>query len=430
MARPPPRSGAFRVSFARLRLALAALERSLWFRPAAFACAALLGLAGSRVVGSLVPDAALERLTAEDMAGLLRVLASSMLAVAIFSLGAMVSAMQAAAASATPRARPLLSADRTAQTAISTFIGAFVFSVLGLAGIALDLFDPAGIAVLFALTMLLIVTVIVALIAWIRRLSNMGGVAEAVALIEAAGSRAFAADAAAPHCGGEGPSVASPGFAPVRAEAFGWVVHIDAAALARVAADRGLVLHVLVRPGAPVHPGRALLGVAGGEPDAEAVAACRVAVVIGPERSFERDPRFALVTLAEIGSRALSPAVNDPGTAMDAIAAQTRLLAGWRRAVAEGGRARACPGVFAPPLAATDLFEDAFRGLARDGAGCVEVAIKLHKALGVLAAADPAAFGAAARAASAEAAARSDAAMPLDADRAAVAACRRAAGLA
>jgi uncharacterized membrane protein len=40
----------------------------------------------------------------------------------------------------------------------------------------------------------------------------------------------------------------------------------------------------------------------------------RTAFTLGDMRYFEEDPRFGLITLSEIASRALSPAVNDPGT--------------------------------------------------------------------------------------------------------------------
>jgi uncharacterized membrane protein len=52
----------------------------------------------------------------------------------------------------------------------------------------------------------------------------------------------------------------------------------------------------------------------------------RAAVVRGPERSFDQDPTFALRLLADIGLRALSPGVNDPATAVEAIDAMEGLL--------------------------------------------------------------------------------------------------------
>ena len=49
--------------------------------------------------------------------------------------------------------------------------------------------------------------------------------------------------------------------------------------------------------------------------DAEAIAAT---FVIGGSRVFDQDPRFGLLVLSEIASRALSPAVNDPGWGQEA----------------------------------------------------------------------------------------------------------------
>ncbi|MGZ6725343.1 MAG: DUF2254 family protein, partial [Solirubrobacteraceae bacterium] len=43
------------------------------------------------------------------------------------------------------------------------------------------------------------------------------------------------------------------------------------------------------------------------------------AFTVGQERTFEQDPAFALRLLADIGLRALSPAVNDPTTAVQAL---------------------------------------------------------------------------------------------------------------
>src|SRR5690606_13434740 len=53
------------------------------------------------------------------------------------------------------------------------------------------------------------------------------------------------------------------------------------------------------------------------------------AFVIGDTRNFDQDPRFGLAVMSEIGSRALSPATNDPGTAIDVIGRNMRLLAFW-----------------------------------------------------------------------------------------------------
>ena len=50
------------------------------------------------------------------------------------------------------------------------------------------------------------------------------------------------------------------------------------------------------------------------------------ALTVGEERTFEQDPAFALRLLADIALRALSPAVNDPTTAVQALDTMDGLL--------------------------------------------------------------------------------------------------------
>ncbi|MCI1114058.1 DUF2254 domain-containing protein, partial [Stenotrophomonas maltophilia] len=90
---------------------------------------------------------------------------------------------------------------------------------------------------------------------------------------------------------------------------------------------------VAALPGAFLHPGRPLAHVAGGSSDID--GAIRDAFSIGDERSYDQDPRFGLAVMAEIASRALSPAVNDSGTAIDVIGRLVRVLACWAERVRE-----------------------------------------------------------------------------------------------
>ncbi|WP_167762063.1 DUF2254 family protein [Blastococcus sp. CT_GayMR20] len=52
----------------------------------------------------------------------------------------------------------------------------------------------------------------------------------------------------------------------------------------------------------------------------------RASVIRGTERSFDQDPMLAVRLLADIALRAMSPAVNDPASAVDAIDATETLL--------------------------------------------------------------------------------------------------------
>jgi uncharacterized membrane protein len=45
----------------------------------------------------------------------------------------------------------------------------------------------------------------------------------------------------------------------------------------------------------------------------------RNAIELGPERTFQQDPKYAIRLLVDIAIRALSPAINDPTTAVQAL---------------------------------------------------------------------------------------------------------------
>jgi hypothetical protein len=76
-------------------------------------------------------------------------------------------------------------------------------------------------------------------------------------------------------------------------------------------------------PVLPCCPAWPFADVHGGDPGQAAVVR---AVVTGPERSFAQDPLLAFRLLADIALRALSPAVNDPATAVQAIDSLEGLL--------------------------------------------------------------------------------------------------------
>ncbi|MDP3402215.1 MAG: DUF2254 family protein, partial [Brevundimonas sp.] len=100
------------------------LTRQLWVRATAYAGfgigAALIAAWGA----PFVPSEMAERIGNESVEEILTILASSLLAVATFSVGAMVTAYTSVASSATPRVAALVTADDRTQKALSTFVGA------------------------------------------------------------------------------------------------------------------------------------------------------------------------------------------------------------------------------------------------------------------------------------------------------------------
>jgi uncharacterized membrane protein len=68
-----------------------------------------------------------------------------------------------------------------------------------------------------------------------------------------------------------------------------------------------------------VSAGAALIEVYGPAPDPDAETRLRSMVALGMERTIEQDPAFAVRIMVDIAVRALSPAVNDPTTAVQVL---------------------------------------------------------------------------------------------------------------
>jgi uncharacterized membrane protein len=118
---------------------------------------------------------------------------------------------------------------------------------------------------------------------------------------------------------------------------------VDAKGLAALAKREGVVFVLAVAVGDMVADGLPLLRVHGG---ARAVAERRLRRLIrlGAERTFEQDPKYALRILADIAIKALSPAINDPTTAVQALDQIEDLLLRLGRCRLEPGRVRDASG--------------------------------------------------------------------------------------
>lgn len=397
------------------------LSKRMWVRTSLYcALAVAAALVGAFFKPSLPPGLA-ERFGADSVGNILTILASSMLVVATFSLNAMVSAFGMATTTVTPRAAKLLIEDSSAQTALATFIGAFLFAIVGLVALSTGLYGEAGRMVLFAATVLVIVLITVTLLRWIERLARFGRVGESIDMVEAATREAMQARAGSPWLGGVPAGEPPADGIPVEAAAVGYVQHLDMRRLQEVADDCGVQVHVASLPGALAVPGRPLAVVTGGL-DEGATARLREAFSVGDARNFEHDPRYGLVVLTEIAVRALSPAVNDPGTCIDVIGTVVRLLDGWSQArVEHAGHATVeYPRVFVPHLREADMYDDVFPMIAREGAHMREIGIRLQKAFSALARSPHAPTAEPAIAHARQALERAMAAMAYEADRAAL----------
>jgi uncharacterized membrane protein len=93
---------------------------------------------------------------------------------------------------------------------------------------------------------------------------------------------------------------------------------IDVPALVKLACGAGAAIEVVVAVGDTVMESTPLLRVYGGVGPIDE-RPMRAAISVGEGRTFEQDPQFAIRMLVDIAIRALSPAVNDPTTAVQAL---------------------------------------------------------------------------------------------------------------
>jgi uncharacterized membrane protein len=389
------------------------MTKQLWFTVASYCLLAIGTALSALVLDPLIPSDVSSQIGADAVDRILGILASSMLAVATFSIATMVQAFAASSNGATPRARQLVVEDRAAQQALATFIGAFVFSLVGLVALSTGVYGPSGRLVLFVVTIIVIVLILVMLLRWIHRLSRLGSLSETIDQVERAAEAALMQCRRSPYLGGR-PAIAPPlDASPVHATSVGYITRIDMATLSAMADGIRRDIHVGARPGTFVTLDRPLAMISG-VVDQELAGKITACFMISDQRSFEHDPRFGMIVLSEIASRALSPAVNDPGTAIDVIGTIVRLLSGWaaERPDAETLYRR----IVVPPLDMASLLRDALSPIARDGAGLVEVCIRLQKGCVALVALGDPVLAAAARQQAEEALARAELGLPFPGD--------------
>ncbi|MBW3549368.1 MAG: DUF2254 domain-containing protein [Proteobacteria bacterium] len=394
------------------------IVRRLWFRATAFSVMAVVTALLAAFVTPYIPADIPAKIGSDAVDALLGIIAASMLSVTIFSLSTLVSAYASATSHATPRATRLLSEDNTAQNALATFVGSFLFSLVGIIALQTGLYGERGRVVLYVVTLVVIALIVATLLRWIDHVSKLGRVGETTQRVEKAAARALRHRHQRPYLGGQ--PLTDPRSRPddalaICADRYGYVAHIDMSALHEIAGDGPARIFVDALPGSYVDTSRALAWL-DGRHTPEAVAAVREAFTVGEVRSFDQDPRFGAAVLAEIASHALSPSLNDAGTAIDVLGRATRLLAIWAEPPPQDAGDIRYPRIHVPPILLADLFDDVFTPIARDGAGSVEVGIRLQKMLRVLAGLGPN-YRAAARHHSTLALARAEAALSLEDDR-------------
>ncbi len=360
-------------------IALRRLSRILWVRIALILALSILAAVLTPLLDPLIPEVSKDRFSREATLPILTILANSMLAVTTFSLGIMVTTHRTTADQTTPRIHRLLLDDTRTQTVLATFIGAFVFALLSIILFRAGYYTPSGAVIVFFMTAFVVAVVVVSMVRWIDHLARLGSMDYALSRAEdtaretlttlkrwpALGADTLAQDAVIPL-----------DALPICATKSGYLLQLDIDGLGEAAEKHDAKVYIDTLPGDTVLDTQTIACVSGHDAPED----FEKYFSITPHRAYDQDARYAIQTLRETASKALSPGINDPGTAMEVVVRLERLLWDWCGAEPNDDPVR-CPRIYLRSLKAGTLFEIAFNDIARDGAGFVDILVRIHKAL-------------------------------------------------
>ncbi|KOG38937.1 DUF2254 domain-containing protein [Streptomyces decoyicus] len=314
------------------------LRDTFWFAPTAgLACALLLWWAAATLDSEII--AALQRAhayaavrelvsIADDTKTIVTTVSSAMMTFigVVFSISLV--AVQMASGQLTPRVVRIFIRSRISKITLTVFLATFLFSLLVLTSYEseTDARQVTSVPVVQSLlTMVLVALSLILFIAYVSATLRLMQVGPVVFRITRETLRMLARQGTGGEVGEDGASLPPEVARIAHAGRAGVLLDVHVARLVRVARRQGVVLRLIPRIGDFVLPGTPVLAVHGGAPPPR--WALRYTVSVGVERTFHQDLGLGLRQLSDIALRALSPAVNDPTTAVQCLDRIVQILA-------------------------------------------------------------------------------------------------------
>jgi uncharacterized membrane protein len=314
----------------RVRLAAAVdrLRSSLFFLPTLAMAVALAVAWFSVEVDSRLDDAADIPLvltsTVDGARSILSTVAAATISFAGIAFSIALLVIQLASSQYSPRVVHTLFRDPFNRRIVALVVGTFTYCIVVLRSVRGPL-EQGGEAVIpnlsVAIAVLLGIGSILGIVAFINHSAHSMDVSEI--LQQATAETISQVHAAWEPADQSVPPPAAVALEPadlvIRVDEGGWLQRLDLRALEALVPPGGsLELHS--SPGRYVVAGAALCSVAGAIDDpARVEAAVHRSVVVGASRTMQHDPMYGLRQIVDVGVRALSPGINDPTTAQDAI---------------------------------------------------------------------------------------------------------------
>jgi len=246
-------------------------------------------------------------------------LAGSMLTFIVFLSSSLLLVVQLASAQLSPRIIGVVFQDRMTRFALTLFAFTFTFTLAVLVRIHASV--PAVTAYLAAWLCLLSVGVFLFLIDHAGKKLRPSGALQAVARLgHAVIQSVYPRRLSGPPDTAQGPGNALDGepAGTVPSPTDGVLLAFDIEGLVALAREAECVIELVPEVGDFVAAESPLFRIFGGKGGLSASALCQ-SVALGQERTMEQDPAFAFRIIVDVASKGLSPAINDPTTAVLAI---------------------------------------------------------------------------------------------------------------
>ena len=229
-----------------------------------------------------------------------------------------------------PRIIVSFSRDRVTQWTLGIFLGTFLYCTAALPA-AHHLPEPFAPVTTVVGAVLLAIICVGLLLFFIHHISQAISVNHIVARI-ASETEAVIDDIMPSPRGPRRPELAdrvdvSTWDQPILGDVSGYIRFIDTKRLLELATSRRVKVHVVRRVGQFVPAGIPLFMIGKAERlSPEYIGQLRVAIDFGPSRTLQQDVEFGILQIVDIALKAISPAVNDPTTAISCVDHLSRLL--------------------------------------------------------------------------------------------------------
>ena len=305
------------------------LRVSFWFAPAVMALLAIplawllyeldgrvpnALLQGSRLVVAGSPD---------DVRAMLISIAGTVLATAGVVFTLLTLPLSTVAAQYGSRLLRVFLGDRTTQIVLGMFVGTFVYCVAAALCIAPAEIEPDSPQIMATVGLILMIATFGSLILLVQHISTM---LQAPNIAAAAGAKLLEV------VGVENPDVAGSGAEAlpaaaaeveawlIKAKDVGYIQALDPDIFLTLAREKDLIIRLVARPGDFVWEGKVIAQVwPAGRFNKRLEKQLYRAVRVGNQRTPTQDVECAVNQLVEMAVRAMSPAINDPFTAMTCL---------------------------------------------------------------------------------------------------------------